>query len=154
MNDAVAFFQAFAGMEEGFRLRAGHVRELLADSSTAFVLVSAPRLDTVAEAGWFADRLEGAGLQVDALVVNRVHPVFWSDVESLPDAPEGTAFGDLVDNLRELCEVNVREESTISELVAQVAPSPVVRVPLLDADVHDLGGLQLVADALFAEELL
>ena len=71
VNDAVAFFQAFAGMEEGFRLRAGHVRTLLADNSTAFVLVAAPRLDTVAEAGWFADRLDDAGLQVDALVVNR-----------------------------------------------------------------------------------
>jgi anion-transporting ArsA/GET3 family ATPase len=154
VNDAVAFFQAFAGMEEGFRLRAGHVRTLLADPSTAFVLVSAPHLDTVAEAGWFADRLEGADLQVDALVVNRVHPVFWSDVESLPDAPEGTALGDLVDNLRELCEVNLREESTISELVDQVAPAPVVRVPLLDADVHDLEGLQMVADALFGDGTL
>jgi anion-transporting ArsA/GET3 family ATPase len=154
VNDAVAFFQAFAGMEEGFRLRAGHVRTLLADPSTAFVLVAAPRLDTVAEAGWFAERLEGAGLQVDALVVNRVHPVFWPDPDSLPEAPEATAFGDLVDNLRELCEVNAREESTISELIAQVSPAPVLRVPLLDADVHDLGGLQMVADALFGDEAL
>ena len=152
VNDAVAFFQAFAGMEEGFRLRAGHVRTLLADRSTAFVLVAAPRLDTVAEAGWFAERLEDAGLQVDALIVNRVHPEFWPDPDTLPDLPEGTPLGDLVENLRELCEVNVREESTISELVTQVAPAPVVRVPLLDADVHDLEGLQQVADYLFGDQ--
>ena len=152
VNDAVAFFQAFAGMEEGFRLRASHVRELLADSSTAFVLVSAPRLDTVAEAGWFADRLEGAGLQVDALVVNRVHPVFWSDPDTIPEITEPGPLQDIVGNLRDLCDVNEREESTISELVAQVAPAPVLKVPLLDADVHDLGGLELVAESLFGPD--
>jgi anion-transporting ArsA/GET3 family ATPase len=154
VNDAVAFFQAFAGMEEGFRLRAVHVRKLLADRSTAFVLVAAPRADTVVEAGWFADRLDDAGLQVDALIVNRVHPVFWPDAGSLPvpDADESSwpgAFGDLVDNLRELCDLNAGEDATISELVDQVAPAPVVKVPLLDADIHDLAGLEKVADALF-----
>jgi anion-transporting ArsA/GET3 family ATPase len=157
VNDAVAFFQAFAGMEEGFRLRALHVRKLLGDESTAFVLVSAPRLDTVAEAGWFADRLDEAGLQVDALVVNRVHPVFWKHPERLPElASESdtgtgtdTAFDELVENLRSLCEQNIREEATIEELVAQVSPAPVIRVPLLDRDVHDLSGLEAVADALF-----
>jgi anion-transporting ArsA/GET3 family ATPase len=154
VNDAVAFFQAFAGMEEGFRLRAVHVRKLLADRSTAFVLVAAPRADTVVEAGWFADRLDDAGLQVDALIVNRVHPVFWPSADTLPEPPPGEsrwpgAFGDLVDNLRELCERNAGEEETISELIQQVSPAPVVRVPLLDADVHDLAGLEQVADALF-----
>ena len=38
VNDAMAFFRAFAGMEEGFRIRAVHVRQLLADRSTAFLL--------------------------------------------------------------------------------------------------------------------
>jgi anion-transporting ArsA/GET3 family ATPase len=149
VNDAVAFFQAFAGMEEGFRLRARHVHRLLAQDSTAFVLVAAPRIDTVAEAGWFADRLEDSGLKVDALVVNRVHPVFWDSPADLPDPEPGTAFSDLVDNLRELCEVNAREEDTIAELIAQVSPAPVIRVPLLEADVHDLDGLVAVADAVF-----
>ena len=50
--------------------------------------------------------------------------------------------------------MNAREESTISELIAQVSPAPVLRVPLLDADVHDLGGLQMVVDALFGDEAL
>jgi anion-transporting ArsA/GET3 family ATPase len=149
VNDAVAFFQAFAGMEEGFRLRARRVRDLLADDSTSFVLVSAPRLDTVTEAGWFAGRLEEAGLAVDALVVNRVHPVFWKKVDELPDVAPGSPFGNLVDNLRSICDVNSRERATIAELVEQVAPAPVVRVPLLDADVHDLAGLSSVANALF-----
>jgi anion-transporting ArsA/GET3 family ATPase len=152
VNDAVAFFGAFAGMEEGFRLRARHVRDLLADDTTRFVLVCAPRLDTVTEAGWFAGRLEDAGLQVDALVVNRVHPVFWKKLDELPDPAPGTPFDGLLENLRSTCEVNARERSTIAELVDQVAPAPVIRVPLLEADVHDLDGLTQVADALFGHD--
>ena len=43
VQDAVAFFQAFEGMEDGFRSRAAAVRELLSDPPTAYVLVtSAP----------------------------------------------------------------------------------------------------------------
>jgi anion-transporting ArsA/GET3 family ATPase len=149
VNDAVAFFQAFAGMEEGFRMRAGRVRILLSEDTTCFVLVAAPRIDTVTEAGWFADRLEEAGLRVDALVVNRVHPVFFQDPAQLPDAAEGSPFDDLVENLRTICDINERESATVSELVDQVSPAPVIEVPLLDADVHDLEGLGQVADALF-----
>ena len=110
---------------------------------------SAPRLDTVTEAGWFAGRLEESGLAVDALVVNRVRPVFWKKVDELPDVEPGSDFANLVENLRSICEINGRERATIAELVEQVAPAPVVRVPLLDADVHDLAGLSSVADALF-----
>ena len=140
VNDAVAFFQAFAGMEEGFRLRARRVRDLLETARRAFVLVSAPRLDTVTEAGWFAGRLEEAGLAVDALVVNRVHPVFWKKVDELPDVGPGSNSA-TSSRTSAICEVNARERVTIAELVEQVAPAPVVRVPLLDADVHDLGGV-------------
>src|SRR5207302_9521111 len=43
VGDAVAFFRAFEGMEQGFRDRAGRVLELLSDQHTAFVLVAAPR---------------------------------------------------------------------------------------------------------------
>ncbi len=42
VHDAVAFFQAFEGMEEGFRTRADHMRKLLARRTTAFVLVTSP----------------------------------------------------------------------------------------------------------------
>ena len=74
VDDAVAFFQAFEGMEEGFRQRAARVNELLADDGTAFVLVASPRRDTVDEAHFFAERLAEAGIAVRGLIVNRVHP--------------------------------------------------------------------------------
>ncbi len=88
VHDAVAFFQAFEGMEEGFRTRAEHMRRLLARRTTAFVLVTSPRSDTVEEAGWFADKLNESGLAVEGLVVNRVHPPFGA-VGAAPRGPAG-----------------------------------------------------------------
>jgi anion-transporting ArsA/GET3 family ATPase len=151
VQDAITFFQAFEGMEEGFRLRAAHMKRLLARRTTAFVLVTSPRSDTVNEAGWFADKLNESGLAVEGLVVNRVYPAF-SDPEgadSLPRAPAGSALEALTENLRGYVAVNEREEATLADLVIQVAPSPVARVPLLDIDVTDTDGLELVADQLF-----
>jgi anion-transporting ArsA/GET3 family ATPase len=91
VEDAVAFFRAFDGMEEGFRERARRVEELLADSGTAFVLVAAPRRDSVDEAGYFADRLAEAHQPVSALVVNRLHPDFRAAAAA--DAAGGAGFG-------------------------------------------------------------
>ena len=42
IGDAIAFFAAFEGMEEGFAERANHVEQLLGEQSTAFVLVASP----------------------------------------------------------------------------------------------------------------
>jgi anion-transporting ArsA/GET3 family ATPase len=149
VHDAVAFFQAFEGMEEGFRVRSDQMRRLLAQRTTAFVLVTSPRADTVDEAGWFADKLNESGLAVEGLVVNRVHPAFDADGD-MPDAPPDSELAGLIDNLRGYQAVNRREEAAFGALVTQVAPSPVARVPLLDVDVHDVDGLALIAGHVFA----
>jgi len=78
LEDAITFFTAFSGMEEGFKNRANVVFELLASPRTAFVLVASPRRDTVEEADFFARRLAESGINVRALIVNRMHPRFGS----------------------------------------------------------------------------
>ena len=148
VQDAVTFFQAFEGMEEGFRTRADHMRRLLARRTTAFVLVTSPRADSVAEAGWFADKLNESGLAVEGLVVNRVYPSF-GQTTALPEAPQGSDLAALVANLRQQQQVHEREQATLERIVTEVAPSPVVCVPLLDFDVHDVEGLSAVADYVF-----
>ena len=80
IDDVVAFFRAFEGMEDGFRERAATVLALLADPGTRFVLVTAPQRDAVDEAVFFADRIADHGLSVDALIVNRVHPQFGEEL--------------------------------------------------------------------------
>src|SRR3546814_11487218 len=86
IDDAVAFFQAFEGMEEGFRERADAVVGLLSDDDTAFVLVASPRRDTIAEARYFAENLGEADISVRALFVTRKHPSFGHGLAAAPRA--------------------------------------------------------------------
>jgi len=76
MDDAVAFFVAFDGMEAGFRARSQQVRTLLASPATSFVVVTSPQSDTVTEAEFFLRRLAAEGLTVGAVVANRSTPRF------------------------------------------------------------------------------
>ncbi|HEX4868408.1 MAG TPA: ArsA family ATPase [Acidimicrobiales bacterium] len=149
IDDAVAFFQAFEGMEEGFRNRADAVFHLLSDEDTAFVLVASPRRDTIDEARFFAEKLAEADISVRALVVNRMHPRFG---DGLAEAAReraatlaGTDLGGLYQNLADFQLVASREEEHLAGLAEAVEPAPVVRVPFLSTDVHDLEGLAHLA---------
>jgi anion-transporting ArsA/GET3 family ATPase len=153
--DAVAFFKAFEGMEEGFRARAARVRELLVQPDTAFILVASPRPDSVEEAVHFAGKLAESEMSVTALVVNRVQPRFADDAQLAAlseQAGHGTdhSLDQLVENLRGYTAASDREERAFADLVSKVAPAPVYRVPLLNTDVHDVDGLGSIADLLFA----
>jgi anion-transporting ArsA/GET3 family ATPase len=81
-DDAITFFSAFQGMEQGFKQRAEAVVALLADDGTGFVLVASPRRDTVEEASFFAAKLASMGGHVRGLVVNRMHPRFGDGLAS------------------------------------------------------------------------
>jgi anion-transporting ArsA/GET3 family ATPase len=147
VQDAVGFFQAFEGMEDGFRSRASAVHELLADPATAYVLVTSARPDAITEAGFFAEKLAERDVAVAALVVNRIAPSFGdAEAESPSGAPDLAA---LEANLAALDALAEREEGAFSGLAAQVAPAPVGRIPLFGDDVHELLGLQRAADQLF-----
>ena len=154
IDDAITFFTAFSGMEEGFKDRANIVFELLASERTAFVLVASPRRDTVEEADFFARRLGEAGISVRALIVNRMHPRFGAGLaEATRERArtlEGTDLGGLYANLADFRLVASREEEHLAGLAERVAPAPVLRVPFLQSDVHDLDGLSEVGAHLFA----
>ena len=152
--DAISFFQAFDGMEAGFRSRAASVDELLRAPSTTYVLVAAPRSDAVAEARWFATRLTELGMAVGALVVNRAHPDPSAGLADVP-WPASSGVDDPADplapwwrNLAELHAVATAEAAQVAALAAHVAPAPTVIVPLQTRDVHDLDGLTALAGPL------
>jgi anion-transporting ArsA/GET3 family ATPase len=145
VDDAVQFFNAFDGMEAGFRARAAAVAALLVDPATAFVLVTTPRADTLAEAEQFATRLADAGHGIDAIVLNRVHPAFgretaqhWRAVAACETDADQRA---LLENLVELTEQREAELAGLARLTALAGSAPVVEVPLRATDVHDLAGL-------------
>jgi anion-transporting ArsA/GET3 family ATPase len=165
VDDLVAFFQAFEGMEDGFRRRARKVTELLADRRTAFVLITSPGRDAISEAGYFSRRLREGGLRVDGLVVNRIHPMFGDEMpEGLraraaalaeaaapgegSEAPAGLAL--LYENLADFSELAGRERGNLIGLEQQVGDVPIVRVPLLPTEVCDFSGLLAVGRHLVA----
>jgi anion-transporting ArsA/GET3 family ATPase len=146
LADALAFFQAFDGMETGFRKRADEVIELLHGETTRFVLVASPRVDTIDEARFFADRLVEKDLGVDAIIVNRATPDY-----GVPTGkrPRGIPKASLYDNQAQLHSLSVGEHEHIAPLVAETGRQP-TWVPLLPGDVHDLDGLDTIRSLLFA----
>jgi anion-transporting ArsA/GET3 family ATPase len=147
LADAVAFFQAFSGMEVGFRERAEAVQAVLRSPDTRYVLVASPRHDTIVEAVWFADQLRMQGLEVAAAIVNRSHPRFGhGDAAEAARAAERCAsdhpvVAALWTNLAELRTIGERERAELGPLTDRLGEAPLIDVPLLDRDVHDLAAL-------------
>ena len=143
VDDAIAFFRAFDGMEHGFEQRANDVLALLRSDVAAFVLVASPRRDTVDEARHFADQLRDAGITVRAVVVNRTTPPFAAPDE--PHDPPADAAPPLLAAWHDFRTLAEREEREIDALRAAAPGAPLVRVPLLAEDVAELDALRLFA---------
>ena len=94
--------------------------------------------------------------------MNRLHPRFGSAgvgagtegssnaLRLRAESLAGTGLAPLYENLADFRQVAESEEAHVAVLADEVAPAPVVRVPMLDDDVHDLDGLRLLAEHLFA----
>ena len=156
LADSVAFFQAFAGMETGFRERADDVVRLIRAPATSFVVVAAPRHDTIDEAVWFANQLVDQGVGVTSAIVNRAHPEFGtgSATDAIAAAAEARRTGNetlglLWDNVAALRTMRDLELAVIAPLAEIVGGERLVVLPLLDSDVHDLAGLMVIAAHLF-----
>jgi anion-transporting ArsA/GET3 family ATPase len=167
IDDIVAFFRAFEGMEQGFRDRAASVTDLLADPQTGFVLVTSPRRDAVEEAEFFADRLHEGSLDVAALIVNRVHPDFGESRDApllraradavahlIPAAPTSAARGATARlaaryaNLADYASLGHRERTQLAGVGERIGALTVAYVPSLAHDIVDFAALDAVADHL------
>ena len=165
VDDIVAFFRSFEGMEEGFRTRAARVVEILKQPETRFVLVTSPRRDAIEEARFFAERIGDHDLSVDALIVNRVHPRFGEEIAvglraradtlrelSAPTRTEREARDRLAARYRNLAEFNdiaERERANIETVRVRTRSAAVAYVPYLAHDVHDFHALAEVGEILF-----
>lgn len=157
LADTVAFFQAFAGMETGFRERADEVVALIRAPETTFIVVASPRHDTIGEAVWFAEQLVEQGVGVGAAIINRTQPAFGdgtaADATAAAEAAQSAGGTSVLvalwRNVAELRTLRERELEVIAPLAAIAGDEVVATLPLLDSDVHDLTGLRTIADHLF-----
>jgi anion-transporting ArsA/GET3 family ATPase len=149
--DAIAFFGAFEGMEQGFKERAAEVDSLLSQPDTAFILIASPHADTMAEAQFFAARLRELKITVRALIVNRMQPRFGDNhsPEDLAERYAGTPLGEQYQCLAEAQHLARGEQKHLLGLAQELAPAPVVQVPVQAFEVSNMATLQMLGQAMF-----
>ena len=149
--DAIAFFGAFEGMEQGFKERAAEVDSLLSQPDTAFILIASPHADTMAEAQFFAARLRELKITVRALIINRMQPRFGDNhrPEDLAERYAGTPLGEQYQCLAEAQHLARGEQKHLLGLAQELAPAPVVQVPVQAFEVSNMATLQLLGQAMF-----
>ena len=142
------FMLAMSSMNESFRQRARQVRALLASDETAFVLVTTPQLERLQETVDFHTELQQNHMKVAAVIVNRV--------TAAPSPRDWREASELQSPLREKVERTLQENAAVAaedakgmaQLEADCRPPPLVPVPRMEQEVHDLKGLWEVARAL------
>ncbi len=143
----------------GFRERAAAVAKAFRAPDLAYVLVTSPAPAAIDEVSFFAARLREQGMKTDAVVVNRLQPSpEASDVAAVTALAEqcGMQLSAAAATGIEQAAVDERRRANFEAGQLQALgkalgsePPPVLRVPVLSADVHDVGSLSRVAERLF-----
>jgi anion-transporting ArsA/GET3 family ATPase len=141
LRDMAEFFQAFGPLYDGFRQRAGEVRELLRARGTLFLLVAGPGSERIPDTLFFARRLREAGLHLGPIVVNQVHP----QVPAAP--PAGAGSRALAGGLHLIAWLGQRDHQGLAELRSLLGAGDVlVDLPLLPDPPTDLSALSALGD--------
>ncbi len=153
LEDLSGFFRSFGSMTEGFRERAERVTALLESSASAFVIVTSPRQAAIDEALFFHRRLVEADLPFAGAIANRVRvagdPASAFELhELLGDEQLARKVLRTYDEQRALAE---RDQANLDLLRRRLRRRPLLEVPMLDGDVHDLDGLRRMNAHLFGE---
>jgi anion-transporting ArsA/GET3 family ATPase len=156
VTDLGRFFGLLSGMTQDFRLRADGVQELLRASSTVFLLVTSPEREPIDEAIWFQERIESEGFPLAGVVINRVHHDLLGESETA-DVKRGLTrvlgaelAQKVAANFVDYHLLARRDDENISRLAKALNGQPLVLVPQLEEDVHDVSGLLSMLRYLFA----
>ena len=153
LQDLSDFFASFGEMAAGFRDRAKAVKKLLADDRTTFLLVTSPAHEAVEEAKFFRDKLEESDMPFGAVIVNRMHVEEPGEDESdLAESLGPELAGKVRANFADFHALAMRDRQNVEQLTGDVGERPLIVVPYLDEDVHDLEGIEAINDHLFASD--
>ncbi len=139
-------------MTDEFNARAERVDRLLHAPETAFVLVTSAESRPLDEAIWFRETLRENGMPFTGAIVNRVHPAL------SPGGPRGgRGPADLPPDLNAKLAASIAEYTVLAErdaaglerLGASFTGEPILQVPELDGDIHDVQGLLAMRAELF-----
>ena len=166
LRDAQTFITAFDTMFGGFRERAEATYKLLQAPGTSFLVIATPEPDALREASYFVERLAEERMPLAGLILNRVHSVGVNQLsaarslaaaetlEAIPnggtatDSPASSAgYAVTAAALRlhaERMNLGERERRVAGSFISTHPAVPVIEVPALPEDVHDLAGLRRV----------
>ncbi len=177
LRDAQTFITAFDTMFGGFRERAEATYRLLQAPGTSFLVIAMPQPDALREASYFVERLAEERMPLAGLILNRVHRPISSGPASIgagstrlsaahslaaaetleaasqnvggaPEAPPGyTAAAAALRLHAERMNLGERERRVAGSFMSAHPAVPVIEVPALPEDVHDLAGLRRVGES-------
>ena len=146
VDDAIQFFESFAGIEDGFRERANEVERLLGSEETGIVVITSPRPQPMSEASGLASRLRTANRQVNAIVVNRITPDF-----GVPPAQTDSDVDPVIKNWLALAAQRVADLKISSDLVTD--GQPILFIDEILGEVSDMGGIEAIAKVVATVEM-
>jgi anion-transporting ArsA/GET3 family ATPase len=167
LRDAQTFIAAFDTMFGGFRERAEATYKLLQAPGTSFLVIATPEPDALREASYFVERLAEERMPLAGLILNRVHGAGIIQLSAARSLAAAETLEALVPNggmatassarysvtaaaLRlhaERMNLGERERRVAGSFMSTHPAVPVVEVPALPEDVHDLTGLRRVGEA-------
>ena len=168
LRDAQTFITAFDSMFGGFRERADATYRLLQAPGTSFIVIAVPEPDALREASYFVERLAEERMPLAGLILNRVHSAGGCRLSAarsvaLAESLESTTSGQngpvaeassahspyavTAAALRlhaSRMSLGERERRVAGAFTSAHPAVPVLEVPALPEDVHDLAGLRRV----------
>jgi anion-transporting ArsA/GET3 family ATPase len=171
LRDAQTFITAFDTMFGGFRERAEATYKLLQAPGTSFLVIATPEPDALREASYFVERLDEERMPLAGLILNRVHSLVESGAGIIPlSAARSLAAAETLEAIQngsapaaasasypvtaaalrlhaERMNLGERERRVAGSFMSTHPAVPVIEVPALPEDVHDLTGLRRVGEA-------
>jgi len=174
LRDAQTFITAFDSMFGGFRERADATYRLLQTPGTSFIVIAVPEPDALREASYFVERLAEGRMPLAGLILNRVHSAGGCRLSAarsvaLAESLESTSttsgqngpvaeassahyqahspYAVTAAALRlhaSRMSLGERERRVAGAFTSAHPAVPVLEVPALPEDVHDLAGLRRV----------
>jgi anion-transporting ArsA/GET3 family ATPase len=158
IGDLTTFFGLLGDMTDDFSERARGVERMLRASTTVFLLVTSAQQAAIDEAIWFRRTLIEGGLPFAGVIVNRVHHDILGEAEpeDLMSALDAELTPDLAgrvaENFFDYHRLAQRDAHNTARLRDELGDEPLLLVPHLDHDVHDIEGLLRVHRYLFASQ--
>ncbi len=158
LADLSTFFGLLGDMTSDFSLRAARVEQMLRAPSTAFLLVTSPQHDSIEETLWFRRTLEQGGLPFAGVIANRVHHDLLGDRDPgdverlLGRSLSADLAARVARNFYDYHALARRDDRNLARLAEELDGRPLLAIPQLDDDIHDIGGLLAIHRYLFASD--